>query len=252
MIKVTKPATVPTKLSGAGVTATQQDEADYDIHKRAYITNKKRFTIKPEIYGHTSVKKVLKKAQHNKCCYCEKDQGDEYGAVEHYRPKAGHKSARKTPLNKPGYYWKGYSWDNLYFVCGPCNTHKGNLFPLADESKRATSHHIPVQQEDPYMLDPGGVKDPRHHITFNKELVEWLDDYGWHTIDACRLGRSTLNEKRKKLLSDLDYHIVKIVNQQLYPADDVRKSRQFLKRSRSAKGEFSAAATDYLSSFNIQ
>lgn len=256
MIKVTKPSAVPTKLSGAGAAATLLDQADYDADQRAYNTNKKRFAIDPGIYGHASVKSALKKAQHNKCCYCEKDQCDEYGAVEHYRPKAGRKSARKKPLAKPGYYWCGYTWGNLYFVCGPCNTHKGNLFPLVDESRRAKSHHDDILREDAYILDPGGAKDPRDHIVFDKELVRGTDDYGKHTIECCRLNRSTLNEKRKKLLSDLEFHIVKIVSQQLgptsYPANDVRRSRAFLKKSRSAKGEFSAAAADYLSSYNIQ
>lgn len=258
MIKLAKSATIPAKLSGAGAAATARDKADYDAHKQAYITNRKRFVIDPAIYGHTSVKKVLKKAQHGKCCYCEKDQGDEYGAVEHYRPKAGHKSARKTPLNKPGYYWKGYAWDNLYFVCGPCNTHKGNLFPLADESQRATSHHQDVQQEDPYLLDPGGPRDPRNHIVFDSELARGLDAYGTATIDVCRLNRSTLSEKRKKLLSNLEYHAVKVAfhqlhpTQKLYPPDDVRKSRNILKKSRLSKGEFSAAAADYLRGLGIQ
>ncbi len=252
MIQVRKPTTVPTRLTGAGVLATDADQADYDAHPRAYITNKKRFTINPDIYGHSSVKNALKKAQHHKCCYCEKDQHDEYGAVEHYRPKAGYKSARKTPLNKPGYYWLGYNWSNLYFVCGPCNTHKGNLFPLVDESLRATSHHQNVSQEDAYILDPNGVRDPRAHIQFDDEFVRGVDDYGRETIAACRLDRSNLNEKRKKLLSDIDYHVVVLVDQQHHPVASVRKSRQFLQKCRRAEAEFSAAATDYLSRFNIQ
>ena len=77
---------------------------------------------------------------------------------EHFRPKAGYKINRKDKLKKPGYYWLGYSWSNLFFVCGPCNTKKGNIFPLENESRRAKNHNFSWHAEKPLLLDPAGSK----------------------------------------------------------------------------------------------
>lgn len=251
MIRVIKPAAVPAKLSGDGQADSNRHKAAYDADKLAYLNNPKQFPIKPEIYNYHTVKKSLKKAQHAKCCFCEKDQGDEYGAVEHYRPKAACQAARKTKVTKPGYYWLGYEWNNLYFVCGPCNTYKGALFPLADETQRAVSHHGNVAQEECYLLDPAGAKDPRDHIVFDFEFVRGITAYGKETINACGLDRDFLNEKRKKLISNLEHHVDILVLKDSYPADKVEKSRQFLKDCCQPQAEFSAAAMDYLSRFNI-
>ena len=251
MIRVSKSIAIPAKLSGDGVAENKRNEDAYDKNKRAYINNKKRFTIESKIYNHHTVKTSLKKAQYAKCCFCEKDQSDEYGAVEHYRPKAGYKQVRKTPLNKPGYYWLGYDWKNLYFVCSPCNTHKGNIFPLADQTKRATSHHDNVTNEEPYLLDPGGIEDPRDHIVFDSEFVRGKSLHGVETINACRLNRNGLNEKRKKLLSDIDFHLVIILDEKNQSIDTVKKSRKILRKCRNRQAEFSAAIIDFLSKSTI-
>src|SRR5580700_3071287 len=126
MITVKKPAAIPKKLLNEGKVADTLNRNKYDADPNAVIK------ILNKIYGHKSVKKILKRAQFDKCCFCEKNQKDENGAVEHFRPKAGYHSERKERLKKPGYYWLGYEWSNLFFVCSVCNSkmHKGNLFPL--------------------------------------------------------------------------------------------------------------------------
>ena len=50
--------------------------------------NNTPININDNIYRHTSVKKVLKTIQNNKCAYCEVSLTQQYGDVEHFRPKA--------------------------------------------------------------------------------------------------------------------------------------------------------------------
>lgn len=156
MIRVQKPINVPTVLTVKGAAENLINCNNYDNDPKSYKSNKSKFSILSKIYNDPVIKRALKKAQHNKCCFCEKKQNDEYGAVEHFRPKLGYKSTRKEKLKKPGYYWQGYLWENLYFVCGPCNTKKGNIFPLNDETKRATNHNMLIADETPLLLNPTG------------------------------------------------------------------------------------------------
>lgn len=254
MILVNKPTDTPDKLSGDGQEENIINEIAYNEDQQAYIDNKKQFVIKPEIYNYPGIKASLKKAQHEKCCFCEKEQTDEYGAVEHYRPKAGYEDTQTGKLIKPGYYWLGYIWSNLYFVCGPCNTKKANLFPLSDEDKRVRSHHDrdKISQEDPYLLDPAGTKDPREHIAF--DLLGYASGksrYGKETIQACDLNRDALRDKRKKIFNNIDYHIGVLALEDIHPTITVEKSKSYLETCCKPEAEFSAAVADYLSTFNI-
>ena len=139
MIKISRPKNVPLKLQTDGNAENKNNCRDYDADPKSFSNGTKTFDIKNRIYGDTTVKNVLRAMQYSKCCFCEKDLEDEDGAVEHFRPKGGYKLANKSKLIKPGYYWLGYEWSNLFFVCSRCNSagNKGNFFPLLDESKRA-------------------------------------------------------------------------------------------------------------------
>ena len=78
------------------------------------------------------------------------------GDVEHYRPK-GAIGSGKTKI-RPGYYWLAYNWNNLYYACADCNQYrKRAAFPLVDETNRALDHHGAIGNEDPLILDPGGL-----------------------------------------------------------------------------------------------
>ena len=246
MILVTKPVNIPNILTVEGQAENIINQLAYDADSQAKID------ISGTIYNHKSVKPVLKKAQHNKCCYCEKDQKDEYGAVEHYRPKSGYKYEFKKneKLKKPGYYWLGYSWDNFYFVCCACNTAKGNYFPLADETTRAKSHHDSISKEEPYLLAPDGPKNPRAHITFDKNLVRGISEYGRMTIKICYLDRDALNVKRSELLTQIEANII-IALDKNRNISDAQKAKDFLKECQKPQSPFSAAATDFLRPFLV-
>lgn len=169
--------------------------------------------------------------------------------MEHFRPKLGYKSKRKEKLKKPGYYWQGYLWENLYFVCGPCNTKKGNIFPLKDETKRATNHNMPIANEIPLLLNPIGVLDPRDNIEFNNEFPIGITEEGKQTIEICKLDRQGLNEERKILLDEIDDKIAIIVsntNQTVH-----NRAVKFLADCQKKESKYSATAIDYIKQFNL-
>ena len=251
MIKISKPAKVPLKLENEGKLLTQKNCSDYEANPNLYINGNEEFVISSLVYNHSTVKKSLKAAQYNKCCFCEKEQNDEYGAVEHFRPKMGYKAQTKDKLKKPGYYWLGYEWTNLYFVCSPCNTKKGNLFPLLNEKQRATWHKMGITEEIPLLLDPAGEHNPRNHIVFDNQFPRGLTEFGKKTIETCKLDRDALNGKRKKLLNQIEDNILILLTKEENSLKVVEKAKQFILKCKEKEAEFSAAAADYLKQFNI-
>jgi len=254
VIKISRPKNVPMRLQTAGKVENNKNCADYSADPKSYIEGTKTFEIKNGIYGDTTVKNALKAMQFSKCCFCEKDLKDEYGAVEHFRPKGGYKLTKKQKnLIKPGYYWLGYEWINLFFVCSHCNSagNKGNLFPLLDESKRAKSHKVKVGGETPLLLDPGGRKNPRTHIIFEGQFPRGKTLYGEKTIEICGLGRDALNNMRKKLIGDIDARIAILESSSHQKRSTVAKARRFIRDSIKADAQFSATAIDYLSTLNV-
>ena len=51
------------------------------------------------------------------CVYCERSEADE---IEHRRPKSL-------------YPWQTFDWDNMLYVCGPCNSKKSNKFAILNQ-----------------------------------------------------------------------------------------------------------------------
>ncbi len=127
MIKILKRAhtNIPEILTTKGVEATK------DLLKR-FNNGEVDFGSKDfnsKIYGHRKVKEALIHSQAGKCCFCESMfRHIGHGDVEHFRPKAGWVQADE-PLNKPGYFWLAYDFDNLLLSCEICNQiHKKKIF----------------------------------------------------------------------------------------------------------------------------
>lgn len=251
MIKVTKPKHVPSKLKYDGCSENEKNSEDYMENPGAYMSGALKFNIKNKIYGHHTVKSKLKAAQNNKCCFCEKDLSDEYGAIEHFRPKGGYHSIRGTKIKKPGYYWLAYDWKNLYFSCSGCNSKsgKGNLFPLQDELARAKSHCDDYRRETPLLLNPGGRKNPKNHIVFKNEYPAGKTIFGRKTIEICRIDRDSLNDMRRKLISDIEARIMILEISNAYSSCDVNKAKEFIKDSMKPDAPFSSAAINYIRHF---
>jgi uncharacterized protein (TIGR02646 family) len=199
LIRVAKPDSAPKILrdeDSSGPKATKKLREDYDSGQR-------EFEFKSSIYAAKSVKNALIKAQSKKCCFCEsRITHIDYGDVEHFRPKGGFRQQRGEPLTKPGYFWLAYQWSNLFLSCSLCNQrYKENVFPLADQSKRARSHHDDVADEAPLFIHPSD-DDPREFIGFREEIIYAIDgnDRGTVTIRELGLDRDDLNEMRRERL----------------------------------------------------
>lgn len=201
MIRIRKKeaAAIPEILTTAG-----QIETDSLINR--FIAGEKEFKsedFNSNIYGHKEVKESLIEIQNYKCCFCESKIGHvSYGDVEHFRPKAGWVQNNEK-INKPGYYWLAYDWDNLLLSCEICNQrYKKNFFPLLPESTRALSHIADMALEQPVFIIPVG-EDVEELITFNEEIPKAVDDNerGNETIKKLGLDRELLNEQRRQTLN---------------------------------------------------
>ena len=239
MIRIRKPDTAPRILRNRGVTQTDADKAAYDGAPQDYRSGDKTFEFKGSIYAAKSVKNALTKAQHDKCCFCEaKVTHVAYGDVEHFRPKGGYRQDPDDPLGRPGYYWRAYAWENLFFSCQLCNQrYKKNLFPLRNSGQRARSHHDDSAAEEALIIDPGAM-NPEEFIAFRQEYPYPIDnsDLGRMTIDALGLDREALAERRRDHLEAL--RLVKALADSDSPeADD---ARDYLHRSIQDSAEYAA------------
>lgn len=195
---------IPTilRVGSRGEAATKELITLYDAGKRDF----KSTDFTSEIYGHKTVKSLLLKIQHGKCCFCEQKRphGRE-GDVEHFRPKTGYQIDSESELIKPGYYWLAYDFSNLFYACKVCNQeYKKNYFPLVDEKKRAVSHKKKWQKENNLILHPE-FDEPSDHIEFVEEIAKPKEGSakGKATIEFVGLNDPKLAEERLKYLKPL-------------------------------------------------
>lgn len=216
MIRVKRPSRAPRILTGRGITERNKLCREFDRAPPEYRSGRKKLGIKRSVYAAKSVKNALLKAQHGKCAFCEsKVPALAYGDVEHFRPKAGYQQTPKHKLRKPGYYWLAYEWTNLFFSCQICNQQgKKNLFPLANPSRRAISHHETLDAEEPLLIDPAKV-DPEVHIGFRDEVAFARKGrrLGKLTIQVLGLNRQQLVENRRDYLVPLK--MLRVLRQKL-------------------------------------
>ncbi len=208
----------------------------------------------PSVYAHREVKIALIEDQHGKCAFCEsKVRHVSPGDVEHYRPKAAVCQSMEDPLERPGYFWLAYAWENLLFACEMCNRrHKASVFPLHDPGQRVRSPADPLTREAPLFLNPR-VDNPAEHIGFRQEVPYAIAGSvrGEVTIEALGLRRAELEERRRTLLSVLDT-FRSIAEYTSDPRPDIRKlAKEAVDRlgeSTRADAEFAAMARALLSS----
>jgi uncharacterized protein (TIGR02646 family) len=245
LIRIAKSAAEPPILAD-GAALVEAHEAARQADPTAGANRKNAFKFEKKIYGSASVKRALRKAQHDKCCYCEGSfAAQSSGDVEHFRPKTCFQQAKGAPIEYPGYYWLAYSWSNLYYACEICNRMgKRSLFPLTDPSQRNRSGND-NHQEAADILDPGGADDPRDHIRFNGAAVEGITVQGRKTIEALGLHRGDLTTARLqhlKLLGALKDVVV------LSPEETVigRRAREMLQQVLCSNAIYSSMAQDFL------
>jgi uncharacterized protein (TIGR02646 family) len=251
MIRIIKPIQAPKILTTRGAAQIQQDCAAYDASPTDYRSGEKTFNIDTKIYGAESVKQALRRAQYDKCCYCEdkKFLATSYGAVEHYRPKGAVQQARGQKKEYPGYYWLAYDWNNLLFSCTTCNTKKRDLFPLRDNNARARSHADDIAMEQPFLVNPA-VDNPRDHIRFREGDPDHLTEIGRITIQVLCLRRPALDEARRERLAELKSLCKWVEKLKSLPDPSiqavVREMREKLEAAIRPEAEYCSMAIDFL------
>ncbi len=196
MNKISKSSIVPASLS-RGVSLVTNLEKEVKV-------GKKDLTFDRSVYAASDVKEQLKEDQKGKCAYCERFLNGAYGAVEHFRPKGGY--CLNGKLERPGYYWLAYDWNNLLFSCSECNTsYKGNHFPLEDENMRDIASQD-ISKEKALLIQPV-VENPGDFIAFHKHIVVAKNGNlkGKTTIALLKLNdRKDLKEKRERRWEDYE------------------------------------------------
>ena len=236
MIRVSKPH-APERLA-RGEAHTSQDCAAYEASRAEYENGTRKFRFARNIYGHPTVREALKQAQDGKCSFCEGKQFGPFAPadVEHYRPKGSVRQNKQSKAVLPGYFWLAYSWENLYWCCQMCNrSKKRDFFPLKHPTQRARSQADNLAEEEPLILDPGGLDDPCEHIGFHKEVAVGLTEVGRNTIQFIGLDRADLEEARRVRLAELDT-LLKIV-----AISKRNPNPEFEELAEGASGELEAA-----------
>jgi len=104
------------------------------------------------------VRRELRRAQRDKCCYCERKLEAKHEPVEHFRPKL--RAMRSNRTRGPGYWWLTWSWQNLLFCCWNCNNNKLDKFPLEGDAvgphfgHPLRAGHRPPGRERAILIDP--------------------------------------------------------------------------------------------------
>lgn len=115
--------------------------------------------------GYGVAKKDLADRLNHKCVYCECPIRPESNPVEHFRPKAFVQN-KGEPRDEERYWWLAWTWENLLFACGRCNSsYKGNQFPLEPGTAPLPPLSFDIGAESSALIDPSG-EDPRDHIRF--------------------------------------------------------------------------------------
>jgi hypothetical protein len=234
VIFVARPAEVPLVLLNEGASKTENDCAAYDAGQRSFKTDS-------AIYGDGAVKHALVDMFHGKCCYCESYvRHISPGNIDHFRPAGASQQAVGEPINRPGYYWLAYAWDNLLFTCNTCNQYwKRFLFPLENQEQRARTHHDPLHIEAPLLIDPSSV-NPADYVGYHDEIAYAVADNirGVTTIAAIGLNlRGDLVEYRARRLATL--RILRRVVQLLPGTPEAADAQVLLDHAESDFGEYS-------------
>ena len=210
----------------------------------------KPFTFESKIYGHSTVKRALKGAQHNKCAYCEANfAGNASGDVEHFRPKAFSQQSKGEKKLYPGYYWLAYAWSNLLYTCELCNRPvKRNLFPLKNPNNRARRSTDDLAAEEPLLIDPAGPDDPRDHIRFLHNKPSGITEKGRETVKTMNLGRSQLDDLRLRHIEVVEFMRAMVNLEPANPefAVQIARARAWLDLQIKPEAPFSAMTQDLL------
>ncbi len=217
MILINKPKTPPVVLNSDGENLHEAEKKKLcDEYDKKKYSETGGYTVKSSVYGCDAWKNELLTCHKGKCWYCE----DFYDPqeIEHFRPYQSVIQDTKGKVERPGYYWKGYDWDNLFIACHGCNYKgsKGSYFPLINPDERARHHQDDLSKEKPYLLDPT-VEDDVKLLAFCNEYPYGIDGEGRgsKSITIYGLVREGLLNKRRRILADIksQFQIVELTKE---------------------------------------
>ena len=254
MIRISRPGNVPSRLKRLGEKQTLLDCGAYDACPDDYHSGEVRFP-KRDYYRDPKVKDLLVEMHCSKCCYCEKRHRTRaYLHIEHFRPKAGFRQARRQEKDElPGYYWLAYCWRNLLLSCHDCNSvHKRTFFPLSNPKRRARTHHDDITREHLVFINPA-EEDPRDHIRFDDDLPKGTSRRGLVTVVRLCLRRVELREDRLALLRQIETYqdILKLPAEDPAVAKLQASAREFIEAAKQRDAEFSSMVIDYVAGFEL-
>lgn len=167
-------------------------------------------------YDLEEVRQALLAAQGPWCAYCGGTIEEKVDPIEHVRPKGAadgvdwSQARPPAPLeafyawfeaggswkvrDKARYWWLAWTWENLLYTCGKCNTaYKQNWFPCEAGSMPLDERHAPPGAERPLLVDPSR-EDPLDHIRFTPDLDGGAEEsqMGWGPIPLTERGRWTI------------------------------------------------------------
>lgn len=105
----------------------------------------------------------LSQMSYGKCWYSESNDPHSFFDVDHFRPKLEAKRS-ETEVDKPGYEWLAFSWENFRYAAVKSNRlstnnetglvdGKQSWFPLLDNVKACWADRC-IDREKPLLLDP--------------------------------------------------------------------------------------------------
>lgn len=254
MIRIDRPPDAPGSLKEKGQMREDQACAAFDCDPDKYVSGEWTFLFDEGIYTAGPVKNLLLEIHNGKCCYCEKKFSARELDVEHFRPKGSVQQGVGQHLEKPGYYWLAYRWENLLLACQVCNRKsKETLFPLAKPVERAKPRLRDIRNEKPLFIDPT-LEDPRSHIRFEDDAPKGLTAEGQETIKGLKLSRQSLREDRLERLSRIKKLREIIALAAKAPADEdfqavAVQARQYIESTVKSDAAFSSMAIDALRDF---
>lgn len=241
MIRIHRPANAPAVLLTQGLARRSEHETDVSSDPASFSSGAATLTFDQAVYAHKTVKTELIAMQHAKCAFCEaKPLHVSDGDVEHFRPKGGTRQTDADRLQRPGYYWLAYDWDNLLFSCERCNRrHKKNLFPLIDQARRAKTPQATTVDETPVFIDPS-AEDPEQYISYRDHIPVAIggNHRGAQTIDALGLRRPELSADREEHLERLKV-LQAVGSNPAVPHELRTKAVALLTKATSAEAEYS-------------
>lgn len=215
----------PVNLDGPG-SSGHKERLESIAHHTTKTTAESTFSFVQ--YRAEPVKAQLALDYSNKCAYCESFINHVSPTdIDHFRPKGAYRGPTGANI-KPGYYWLGSEWDNLFPACPVCNRSsrqlistgglelvgKSTRFPLVNEANRAT---VPGAEaaEEPLLLNPD-QSDLERHLEFKDggvvvpaSIGTSESDKGKTSIDIYGLQRTYLVTKRGDHLKKIEGTIVR-------------------------------------------